>query len=130
MPVLLLLLWAVPLGAALLTRSYAPSRLWRNTGLALGLVVSPATLGLYALFLVGPVLGILGLVGLPLHLLHGWPGYELAVKLGMVPSRTVIEGWSHVPIELLNAIIWAGIYGASGALIDHFRTKRRPNANA
>jgi hypothetical protein len=130
MPVLLLLLWAVPVTAALLTRRYAPSRVWRNTGIALGLVVSPASLGLYALFFVGPVLGLLGLVGLPLHLFHGWPGYELAVKLGMVPSRTVVEGWSHVPIELLNAIVWAGIYGLAGVLIDRVRTMRGPSANA
>jgi hypothetical protein len=126
----LLLLWAVPVFAAVLTRRHAPSRLWRNAGVALGVVVSPATLGLYALYFVGPVLGLVGLIGLPLHLMHAWPGYELAIKLDFVPSHTVIEGWMHAPIELLNAIIWAGIYGIGGAAIDHVRGLRGHNAGA
>jgi hypothetical protein len=130
MPLLLLMLWAVPVFAAVLTRQHAPSRLWRNTGLALGTVVAPATLGLYALFFVGPVLGLVGLIGLPLHLLHDWPGYELAIRLNLVPSHTVIEGWMYLPIELINAVIWAGVYGIGGASIDHMRALRGRNAHA
>jgi hypothetical protein len=130
MLLLLLLLWAVPVCAAVLTRRHAPSRVWRNTGVALGVVVSPATLGLYALFFVGPVLGLVGLIGLPLHLLHGWPGYELAIRLNFIPSHTVIEGWMHAPVELLNAIIWAGVYGVGGASTYHVRALLDHNARA
>jgi formate-dependent nitrite reductase membrane component NrfD len=130
MLLLLLLLWAVPVVVAVLTRRHAPSRLWRNSGVALGVVVSPATLGLYALYFVGPVLGLVGLIGLPLHLLHAWPGYELAIEFNFVPSHTVVEGWMHAPIELLNAIIWAGVYGVGGAAIDRVRALGGHNAHA
>lgn len=121
---LLLLLWLLPIIVAVISRRYARSHLWRNTGIAFGLVVSPATLGLYSLYFLGPIAAILGLIGLPLHLLHGAPGYELAVRFGFVPSHTVVEGFMHAPIESLNAVIWATVYGLVGWGIDAFRSSR------
>ena len=124
MTYLLLLLWLLPIIVAIISNRRARSHLWRNTGIAFGLVVSPATLGLYALYFLGPIAAILGLIGLPLHLLHGSPGYELAIRFGLVPSHTVVEGLMHVPIESLNAVIWATVYGLVGWGVDAFRSSR------
>ncbi len=117
---LLLLLWLIPVVVAVISRRYARPSLWRNTGIAFGLVVSPATLGLYALYFLGPIAALLGIVALPLHLLHGSPGYELAVRFGLVPSHTVVEGFMHLPIEAINGVIWSIVYGLVGWGIDAF----------
>lgn len=81
MILLLLLLWLVPITVAVVSRRRASAHFWRNTGIAFGLVVSPAMLGLYGLYFLGPIAALLGIVGLPLALLHGAPGYDLAVSL-------------------------------------------------
>ena len=122
---LLLLLWLLPIIVAVASARYARSRLWRNTGIAFGLVVSPATLGLYALYFLGPIAALVGIVALPLHLLHGSPGYELAVHFGLVPSHTVIEGLMHIPIEAINGAVWSIVYGLVGWGIDVFRKSKQ-----
>jgi hypothetical protein len=66
--------------------------LWRNTGVAFGLVAAPASLGLYGLYFIGPIAALLGMLGLVLTLFHGSPGYNLAVALGLMPSHTVTSG--------------------------------------
>jgi hypothetical protein len=121
----LLLLWLVPIIVAIASSRYARSHLWRNTGIAFGLVVSPASLGLYALYFLGPISALLGIVGLIFSLLHSSPGYELAVLFGLVPSGTVVEGLMYVPIEALNSAIWSAVYGLVGWVIDAFRNSRR-----
>lgn len=121
---LLLLLWLLPIVVAIVSRRYARSHLWRNTGIAFGVVVSPATLGIYALYFLGPIAALLGIVGLPLHLLHGMPGYELAVHFGLVPSHTVVEGLMHLPIEAINGAIWSVVYGLVGWSVDTFRRSK------
>jgi len=45
----LLSLWSVPILAYLLARRLKPPNRWRLTGVALGLVAGPASLGLYGL---------------------------------------------------------------------------------
>ena len=120
-----LLLWLVPVAAVLASRRYACASVWRNTGIALGLVVSPGSLGLYALYFLGPVAAILGMLGLLLNMLHGAPGYALSVAMGLIPSHTPVEGSMHIPIEVLNALIWAVVYGALGRFIDALRARRR-----
>jgi hypothetical protein len=117
----LLLLWSVPLAVAVLSRRLTPTHLWRNTGIAFGLVVSPASLGLYSLYYVGPIAAVFGMLGLVLVLLHGPPGYKLAVAFGLVPSHAVVTGVASIPVELLNAIIWSVVYGSGGWLIDRWR---------
>ena len=119
-----LLLWLVPVAAALASRRYARASVWRNTGIALGLVVSPASLGLYALYFLGPVAAILGMLGLLLNMLHGAPGYNLSVAMGLIPSHTPVEASMHIPIDVLNALIWAVVYGALGRFIDTLRARR------
>lgn len=123
--VALLALWLVPLAAALVSRRVAPSHLWRNTGFTFGLVVAPASLGLYGLFYAGPLAAVFGMLGLVLSLVHGPPGYNLAVAIGLVPSHTVVTGTANVPIEVLNALVWSVVYGVVGWLIDDWRTRKR-----
>jgi len=120
-----LALWLVPLFAALASRRLAPSHVWRNTGVGLGLVVAPASLGLYGLYYVGPVAAVFGMLGLVLELFHGPPGYNLAIALGLIPSHTVIAGAARIPVELLNAFVWSLVYGALGWFTDAWRARRR-----
>ena len=126
-----LALWLVPLAAALLSYRFARTSIWRNTGFALGLVISPASLGLYSLYFLGPLAAVLGMLGLVLSMLHGPPGYQLAIALGLIPSHTVISGASAAPVELLNAVVWSVFYGTLGWAIDAWRSRHhRMSSNA
>lgn len=116
--ILLLCLWAVPVATFVWARKRAPRVLWRCTGFSLGLVVAPATSGLYGLFFVGPVLALVGLLGLPLAMFHGEPGFELATALGLREPRTVVHGIEHFYIGALNAFVWSIAYGGLGWLLD------------
>jgi ABC-type molybdate transport system permease subunit len=122
---LLLLLWVIPLAVAVVSRRYARTFFWRSTGVALGLVVSPASQGLYALYFVGPVAAIAGMLGLILTLLHSWPGYDLSVAMGLIPSHSVVVQTKFMPVEGLNALIWAAVYGGLGWIIDVRSSRRR-----
>ena len=115
---LLLCLWAVPVATFAWARKRAPRALWRYTGASLGLVVAPATSGLYGLYFVGPLLALVGLLGLPLAMFHGEPGFELATALGLREPRAVVRGIEHFYIGTLNAIVWATVYGGLGWLLD------------
>jgi hypothetical protein len=114
----LLSLWAVPIVTFVWARKRAPRAVWRCTGFSLGLVVAPATQGLYGLYFVGPLLALVGLIGLPLASFHLGPGFELATALGLRDPRTVVSGVERVYILVLNAAIWSVVYGALGWLVD------------
>jgi hypothetical protein len=117
-------LWLIPLVVVVVSRRAAPARVWRNTGIAFGLVVAPASLGLYGLYHVGPIAALFGLLGLALDLLHGPPGYNLAIALGLIPSESVITDAMRIPAETLNALVWSPVYGALGWFIDTRRAQR------
>lgn len=117
-------LWLVPIGAFLWARRRARSRLWQLTGLAFGAVISPAANGLYGLYFLGPFTALFGLIGLPLALVHGAPGYDIAVRLGLVRSRTPVVGLQSVYIEIINGISWMVVYGALGWTVDLIRGRR------
>lgn len=125
-----LALWLVPFGAAVVAYRFARGSLWRTTGFTFGLVVSPASLGLYGLYFLGPIAAIFGMVGLVLCMAHGFPGYNLAIALGLIPSHAVIIGTSALPVEALNAVVWSIVYGALGWFIDVRRSRRRRSSNA
>ena len=121
----LIALWAIPVAAFLWARRNARERLWQITGLAFGAVVSPAATGLYGLYFLGPLTALLGLIALPLSMFHGEPGYNLALRLGLVQPRTTVEGIPGLYVELLNGVLWAAIYGSLGSLIDRLRSRKR-----
>jgi len=121
----LLLLWLVPIAALAASARLAPTWVGRATGIALGAVVAPAFFGLYGLYFVNPVVGLIGLIAFPFAMLHGAPGYDLALALGVVPPHTVVAGIQHVYVEALNGAVWASFYGLLGWLVDFMRARRQ-----
>jgi len=121
----LLLLALVPIVAYAWAKRHAPMH--RNTmlGVGLGLVASPLSLGLYATYFLGPIGIVTGMVGLVLGLWHGAPGYNICVALGLVPVSTVVEGSSHVAVEIANGVFWGIVYGVLGYGIDRFLNSRK-----
>lgn len=119
-------LWVLPIAVAL--RARASSYRWATTGAAFGVVVSPASLGTYCvgMALGGIFVGLpLALVGLPLAMFHGSPGFQLATTLGL-RSSGVVEGVDRVVIEIINAGLWATVYALLGFSIDSIRRRRSP----
>lgn len=115
----------VPLLAFRVARQKRPEYLWSVTGFSFGLVAAPVSLGLYAMFFV-PYVGLIpGLIGLPLSLFHGAPGFEIATVLGLRDVHTVVSGKEHLTIGLINALFWSVVYGVFGYAIDRYRKIRR-----
>lgn len=121
---ILSLLILLPIAAWFWARRQHPTHLWCITGVAFGAVIGPFCLGLYATFSVSPLGLISGLIGLTAGLLHGAPGYEIATTIGLVESRTVVEGSDHLWILGVNAVVWGIVYSALGWAVDR-RCARR-----
>lgn len=123
MIVLLAALVVVPIAAWLYARRFAPQFSATITAVALGLVVSPMSMGLYATYFLGPLGIVTGMIGLASGMFHGMPGFHIARSLDLVPLG-VVEGFGHFYVELANAFVWAATYGALGWLIDRARRSR------
>jgi hypothetical protein len=121
----LLLLVLVPIAARIWAKKHAPQHRSALLGAGLGLVASPVSLGLYATYFLGPFGIVTGMAGLFLALWHGTPGYYICTNLGVVPSHTVVEGASHVAVEVSNGIFWGAVYGLLGYGMDRWRFKRK-----
>jgi hypothetical protein len=121
MSLLLLTLIVVPIAARHLATRHTPRHSAALTGIAFGSVASPFSLGLYiGAFFLGPFGLPLVAIGLPASIFHGTPGFRIAVELSVIPPG-VVEGISRLYVELLNALVWAPIYGALGWLVDRVR---------
>jgi hypothetical protein len=132
-----LLLWFLPLCTYRRLRAAAPIQVWRWTGIATGIVVCPASIGVYALYWVagylwvfGFPLALVGMLGLLVGMIHGDPVYALATILGIVAPGIVVHGAVQVFIALLGAFVWAPVYGALGWGIDLWRQRRLHPWNA
>jgi len=123
MIVLLVALVLVPTAAWLYARRFMPQYSATATGVGLGLIVSPLSMGLYATYFLGPLGIVTGMIGLLSGMFHGAPGFHITRSLGLVPSG-VIEGVAHLYVETANALVWAVIYGALGWMIDRVRRSR------
>jgi hypothetical protein len=123
MIVLLIALVAVPIAAWLYARRSAPQLSATITAAALGLVISPVSMGLYATYFLSPFGIVTGMIGLASSMLHGLPGFHVARFLNLIPPG-VVEGSSFFYVEAVNAVIWAAVYGAVGYLIDRARRSR------
>lgn len=87
-------------------------------GILFGIIVAPASWGLYGFYYI-PVVGLIpGMMGLISTMFHSWPGYDIVTYLGLRDPRTVVEGIQHIEIELFNALIWVPVYGIIGFIID------------
>lgn len=124
MILLLTALILIPIAARIWARRRAPQLTGTITGGALGLVVSPLSMGLYATYFLGPLGIVTGMLGLVSLMFHGVPGYKAAVSLGLVPAATVVEGVNHFYVEALNGLFWASVYGALGWVFDRLRRPR------
>ena len=123
MIVLLIALILIPIAAWLCARRFAPEFSTTLTGVSLGLVVSPMSMGLYATYFLGPLGIVTGMIGLVSSMVHGVPGFHIVRSLGLVPAG-VIEGVGHLYVEVANALVWAVVYGALGWVIDRVRKSR------
>ena len=124
MVLLLLLLAIVPIAAYRFASRRYPAHLFLVTGLALGSVIAPFSLGLYGVYFI-PYVGLLpGMLGLLLVMIHSAPGFHLARLLGIVSPAEIIAGNGEPLFVLLNALIWAFVYGSLGALIDRMRQRK------
>ncbi len=121
---LLAFLILVPIAGYWLARHRFPKHVFRIVGVAFGAVVSPWALGLYSFYYLSAWGVVPGFLGLALMFVHGAPGFQLAVHLGLISSGVVSEFRSQLIIELLNGVIWAVIYGLVGFAIDRVRLKR------
>lgn len=110
-------------------RSY-PNRRGLVTGIAIGLVISPLSFGLYMTYFI-PFIGFIpGMIGLFLKLFHGVPGFKVATFLGFREPGIVVSGIEHIPIEIINGIIWGMVYGLIGLGIDIYRSFRKERASS
>jgi hypothetical protein len=116
-PILLLL----PFVVYQLAKRKLPSRTWAATGLSFGLIIAPASLGLYALYSLSYIGFFPGMVGLMSSFVHGIPGFAIATALGMRDAHTIVNAQENVVIDLINGVCWGLVYGVLGHLIDRWR---------
>jgi hypothetical protein len=96
----------LPLIVYRLAKRAHSSRTWALTGLSFGLIVSPASLGLYGLYFVHPVGFLPGMLGFMSSMIHGVPGFEIITALGLRDAHTVVNEQEHVMIEVINGLFW------------------------
>jgi len=121
---LLVLLILIPSVSYLMARRRCSKYAYCITGTAFGAIVSPWALGLYSFYYLSPWGVLLGFLGLALTLIHGVPGFKLAVHVELIPRGVVSGVASHLIVESINAIVWASIYGLIGLGIDLWRRRR------
>jgi hypothetical protein len=113
------LLLLLPFVVHLIAKRAHSRRTWALTGLSFGLIVSPASLGLYFLY-VYPfyVTFMLGMLGLMSCFFHGAPGFEIITALGLRDAHTVVNTQQYVTIDVINGLFWGIVYGALGRFLD------------
>ena len=115
---LLLLLAIVPIACYNLTDIFMPKRKWLWTGLSFGMVVAPVSMTLLQsthIPLVGPLLGIVGLI---FNIIHGTVGYFTVVAIGIHEPGMVISAYELTVINIFNGFAWSMFYGILGYHID------------
>ena len=119
----LLLLVFVPIGGYLYAKRKRPERKGLITGIAFGSIISPLSIGVYAIYYI-PIIGLVpGLIGLVSSLIHGPVGYNIAIWIGLHKDRTVVTFPTNVMIEVINGVFWGLTYGLIGFCVDLLRKK-------
>jgi hypothetical protein len=113
----------LPLVVYQIEKRVHPSRTWAATGLSFGLIIAPASLGLYTLYFVSYLGFLPGMVGLLSSFVHGIPGFEITTALRLRNFDTIVSDQEGVIIEIINGLFWGIVYGTLGHLIDRWRGK-------
>lgn len=116
---LLLLLPLIVYGGA---RKYAADRRLTFAATAFGAVAFPLSEGVLLFGSVVPALNnSVALVGYVLVMIHAAPGHQLAAVLGLATDSVGTR--LFLLAALLNAPVWAVVYGVFGFLADRARTR-------
>ena len=123
-------LWFVPFVAWFATRN--KSQILRSTilGTSFGLVISYASVGLYALYFVWPVSDGFGQFCFYLSFIHDLAGIRVAIILQLVDAHSPIAANQRLLLEVVNAFSWAIAYGVVGLLWGCFRYSRRDSGKS
>jgi hypothetical protein len=113
--------WLVPVVVWLAARK--SSQIFRSTivGVSFGLVVSYASVGLYALHLAWPISETLGQFCFYLSFVHDLAGIRVAIALHLVADNFPIANDQRFVLEVVNSVSWAIVYGALGLLWGYLR---------
>ena len=87
-------------------------------GIAFGLVIAPVSFGLIQMTYIPFIGKLLGLVGVIANLTHGAIGYICLLGSGVLETSTLITATQLVMINVVNGVLFAGIYGLIGYAID------------
>jgi len=121
----LVLLLVIPILGYRWANKKKPAAKLTVLGASWGLIASPFSMGLYSAYFI-PYVGLIpGMVGLVSAMLHGTPGYEISVALGLIESHTVVENAGSIICYFIDAVFWAIVYGFLGFLADRFRLSKR-----
>ena len=117
------LLWLVPLVVWIATRKR--SQIIRSTIVAasFGLVISYASVGLYALYFAWPVSEAFGQFCFYLSFIHDLAGIRVAIFFRLVDAHAPIADDQRLLIEVVNVVTWAIVYGFLGLLWGFFRNR-------
>lgn len=115
------LLWFVPLVVWYAMRTKPQILRSTITGISFGLVVTHASVGLYALHFVWPVSEAFGQLGFYSSYIHVKAGIRVAIILQLVSDHTPITDDQRLLIGIVNSVSWAIAYGALGFLLGYLR---------
>jgi len=116
-------LWLVLFVAWFATRNM--SQIVRSTIIAasFGLVISYASIGLYALYFAWPVSEAFGQFCFYLSFIHDLAGIRVAIFFRLVDAHAPIADDQRLLIEVVNVVTWAIVYGFLGLLWGFFRNR-------
>jgi len=122
-------LWLVPFVAWFVTRNM--SQILRSTisGASFGLVISYASVGLYALHFVWPISETFGQFCFYLSFIHDLAGIRVAIFLHLISAHTPIADDQRLLIEVVNVVTWAVVYGFLGLLWGCIRNRLNMKSN-
>jgi len=123
----LILLAIIPLSCYELAKLFNYKYKNMLCGISIGLVVAPVSYALLG-FTYIPLIGkLLGLIGLPLYLTHGWVGYLCLIGIGTLELGVQITTLQFVMINMVNGLLFAYAYGVIGYIFfDRKLIKRNP----
>jgi hypothetical protein len=96
-------------------------------GISIGLVIAPVSFALLG-FTYIPLIGkLLGLIGLLLHLTHGWVGYLCLIGTGSLELGVQITALQLAMVNVVNGLLFAYAYGLIGYIFfDRKLIKKNP----